>query len=1497
MDHSTDQLHTTPAMADPLAKPSLKPKPAFAQLANPSQGGGAYGMEYEMGEAVYSTQPFDTSPKMPCQTNGTPTQQPSPSKLTYNQSESSTLEVRSCRGSEVSSLATVPEEIVYDDVVIPDDQTEDIYVVPSCQVQHSAHINNSNNTGKSDVGNLAATDDNIYDDVIPPSMAAVDVLKPQQGKSNSEAEGNAIIDANGNAKPRKSRPTNLEMPTVKVAAIVENRKQPDTLSYDAMLLYAADNQAGAVQPRYTSSPRGQGTSPPDPTIYEVECLPGGPGNDQHPNGGESSVDQGWHENEIYEAYEGDYAQPRLSTHFDALECSGEDSGPYEEPNFDEDEQGFFIDDDLLYEDLLDTNEDEEDQLVMEDSDSSWGSEEWEGYSDESDSEMVHSYVIEPNSPQPKRASLDNKTIPRQRSLVTSYGMDRKDEEKPQEETGTDMYMDMGSHHQTQKTPKSYLDWVKEFKGRSNLDKVRNFLFGRHAGPKEEEKEDMDEDKDDIHYIDVKLSQIKHPPPALPPQPQGLTTEQVVRRHVVQSIIDSEKSYMVSLQRLIQAYEKPLLDSIPPLLEKEKVRMIFYRVRGIYQCHLMFQIALSSRVKNWDSSDTIGDVFVASFSKAMVLDVYSAYVNNFTNAMEVAKRAAAQKPAFRNFIETRQTSSIDRLSLYALMLKPIQRFPQFICLLQDLLKRTPAGHSDRMPLQLALTKLETLASVLNERKRQSEQRYAVKQLMKCLNVKISTKFKNDRSRWLIRQDDMLQTTYDSQGEIIKCKERRLFMLNDLLICTTVISKTLSPGLSPGSDMPRCKYRWSVPLSEVEVVEPSGEGGTEVEVSQEPGKLTITTQQQAEEHDYTYTGSARQMYQERNDLMHDMAVVRQIGALLSTLKGSYGTLTKDDVEDWAEIIQKLIYKKGQEIKQADVSKIQLSLPAVAMDKRVTLVFDAVSSKTRLDWVTALETAKLALKSHNNPGWYTSEDSDSAHTEMNYGVPLLMKALPVFTTKQSAKIHCAVLCPLEPAFSRSRRKRTLESEATRNCLWVVSSDNKKSYVSVVSFQPPSPKILETFELGELRVLCAECVPGVTRSLGGGEAGAPGRSFRESVRRSEFCLMKPTVWLGTENGRISIYEASQTDKSQCLVSFKVPRAVTSMKYLNNRMFLAQQDGTVLIYIRTEEGEWKVKEPRISELGSHPVVALLAVKQNMWCGCGNQIHIIDTESEFSQTDFEVHQEQNESIQSMVVAGVGVWVAFQTSDIIRLFHTETLQVLQDISLASPIGRMVAGLSPKSQTIFQNVHSVQVTHLLACYGSLWVGSNLGILVNFPLPRLEGVPLVNGPAMVAYHTHGGPVKFMLGLEINRQSDRIHYSSKDDINEASTPTPTQTPHSTPMDEAPARINPPRTKASAHTANLVTSAMSPMTEYFSLAFDEVDEDDKPSTTDSGACSSNLSEESGRGDLASKVQGQTDRVSASITSTTSLVLCGGEGHNYLMQEGSEGRGREAELLVWQVSM
>ncbi len=52
-----------------------------------------------------------------------------------------------------------------------------------------------------------------------------------------------------------------------------------------------------------------------------------------------------------------------------------------------------------------------------------------------------------------------------------------------------------------------------------------------------------------------------------------------------------------------------------------------------------RIALSEAVKNWDAEEKIGDVFVASFSKAVVLEIYSDFINNFSLAMECAKQVS------------------------------------------------------------------------------------------------------------------------------------------------------------------------------------------------------------------------------------------------------------------------------------------------------------------------------------------------------------------------------------------------------------------------------------------------------------------------------------------------------------------------------------------------------------------------------------------------------------------------------------------------------------------------------------------------------------------------------------------------------------------------------------------------------------------------------------------------------------------------------------------
>ena len=75
--------------------------------------------------------------------------------------------------------------------------------------------------------------------------------------------------------------------------------------------------------------------------------------------------------------------------------------------------------------------------------------------------------------------------------------------------------------------------------------------------------------------------------------------------------------------------------------------------------------------------------------------------------------------------------------------------------KDLLKHTPHDHCDRMSLQLALTQLESMAEMLNERKREAEQIQAFKETLRHISGKFSTKPLSDTNRYLLKEDNMTQ----------------------------------------------------------------------------------------------------------------------------------------------------------------------------------------------------------------------------------------------------------------------------------------------------------------------------------------------------------------------------------------------------------------------------------------------------------------------------------------------------------------------------------------------------------------------------------------------------------------------------------------------------------------------------------------------------------------------------------------------------------------------
>ncbi|XP_045888409.1 rho guanine nucleotide exchange factor 10-like protein isoform X4 [Micropterus dolomieu] len=475
-----------------------------------------------------------------------------------------------------------------------------------------------------------------------------------------------------------------------------------------------------------------------------------------------------------------------------------------------------------------------------------------------------------------------------------------------------------------------------------------------------QRKDQLEEEDDAGYLDVAVSEEKHPPPQLSPMPEGLTSHQVVRRHILGSIIQSERSYLESLRRILQEYHRPLMEADPRILSPRKIRPIFYRIREITQCHSMFQIALASRVAEWDSSEKIGDLFVASFSKSMVLDVYSDYVNNFTNAMALIKKACMSKPAFLEFLKKKQASSVDRITLYGLMVKPIQRFPQFILLLQDMLKNTPKGHVDRLPLQLALTELEMLAEKLNEQKRVADQIAETQQLARSVSDRLLSKQLNSEQGSLVLCETLIETVYGERGQVLKSKERKVFLFDDVLICANINVKG-PPDISSLVPVgPKYTMKWSAPLQQVQVVEVGQEGSQ--------SKDTFFQQSGAKRPGGAFTSGKvilgpPRLYQELQELQHDLSVVEEVTLLVGTLQGMYQNLNTTVAQDWCLALQRLIRIKEEQIQSANKCRLRLQVPG-RPDKSgrpvsFMVVLNTPSPLSKISWVNRLHLAKIALR----------------------------------------------------------------------------------------------------------------------------------------------------------------------------------------------------------------------------------------------------------------------------------------------------------------------------------------------------------------------------------------------------------------------------------------------------------------------------------------------------------------------------------------------------------
>uniref|UniRef100_A0A8C6H4P5 Rho guanine nucleotide exchange factor 10-like n=1 Tax=Mus spicilegus TaxID=10103 RepID=A0A8C6H4P5_MUSSI len=765
----------------------------------------------------------------------------------------------------------------------------------------------------------------------------------------------------------------------------------------------------------------------------------------------------------------------------------------------------------------------------------------------------------------------------------------------------------------------------------------------------------DSEEEDMGLLEVGVTDIKPPAPELGPMPDGLSPQQVVRRHILGSIVQSEGSYVESLKRILQDYRNPLMEMEPKALSARKCQVVFFRVKEILHCHSMFQIALSSRVAEWDSTEKIGDLFVAS----------------------------------------------------------------------DMLKNTPRGHPDRLSLQLALTELETLAEKLNEQKRLADQVAEIQQLTKSVSDRSSlNKLLTSGQRQLLLCETLTETVYGDRGQLIKSKERRVFLLNDMLVCANINFKGQLEISSLVPLGPKYVVKWNTALPQVQVVEVGQDGGTYDKdnlLIHHAGAKKATAAGQAQ--NKVYLGPPR-LFQELQDLQKDLAVVEQITLLISTLHGTYQNLNMTVAQDWCLALQRLMRVKEEEIHSANKCRLRLLLPGKP-DKSgrpisFMVVFITPNPLSKISWVNRLHLAKIGLREENQPGWLCPDEDKKSKAP--FWCPILACCVPAFSSRTlslqlGGLVHSPVNSPLL-GFS------AVSTSLPQGYLWVGGGqEGAGGQVEIFSLNRPSPRTVKSFPVAA-PVLCIEYIPDPEEEAEGAEESRAATDPSITVH--------PTVCLGLQDGSILLYGSVDTG-TQCLATCKSPgpQPVLCLRHSPFYLLAGLQDGTLAAYPRTSgDIPWDLESPPMCiTVGPGPIRTLLSLEDAAWASCGPRVTVLDAAALQTQQSFEAHQDEAVSVTHMVKAGSGVWMAFSSGSSIRLFHTETLEHLQEINIATRTTFLLPGQK-----------HLCVTSLLICQGLLWVGTDQGVIVLLPVPRLEGIPKITGKGMVSLNGHCGPVAFL-------------------------------------------------------------------------------------------------------------------------------------------------------------
>uniref|UniRef100_A0A1B6E9V0 DH domain-containing protein n=1 Tax=Clastoptera arizonana TaxID=38151 RepID=A0A1B6E9V0_9HEMI len=784
-----------------------------------------------------------------------------------------------------------------------------------------------------------------------------------------------------------------------------------------------------------------------------------------------------------------------------------------------------------------------------------------------------------------------------------------------------------------------------------------------------------------------------------------------RTHVVVELYDTERSYVESLQILVMKYLQPLKSpENAGLVDVSLVDEIFYQVPTILTHHEEFLEELRKRLEHWDVKQRVGDIFLDTFTKQSVIDTYTSFINNWKTAKEAIKTTCQAKPAFARFLEAMAREHKGKLALDSLLIMPVQRIPRYELLIQTLLKHTEPNHPDHQPLIEAQRQVHALAVRINCTERDSLELEQLEGLIEGLMHLVAP------DRTFLRHD--LVTMASGQGR----KERAFFLFSDLLIITSIKrrsgtirkSSTNCPGtVASALEANKYKLLMKVSLDDLEIVKAKDE-------------------------------SVRRMMREMDNLVEDVATLSQMSELVSTLHCPHSQL-EDNIREMLSALNKQLVERQNN--ESQLSYLELMLNTQSGIDNISIIFSKPDKRS--SWEEAFNEAKqrLALSADKRPS------------------PEFMAPVPIRKTRAGLQFTCAA-----PTLNLNNGSRDV---------WVCNSDGYVGQVCVLSLKP-EPTVTSCNGVCNARILCIAAIPaGTTDSSSSEGEDEPDDSQDVETNTTNKVVntnlvhssnttdddtdnLQPTMWLGTEDGCIHVYNCSDNIRiKKNKVKIQHGSAVHCIIYLDNRVYVSLANGDVSIYTRDSHGGWNTNDPYTVSVGTvtMPVTKMVPISGRLWCSCHSIIKVLNTSSLNVEHYFSASGETQKCVSCLVVSGLGVWVSLQNSAVVRLFHATSYECLGEVNIAPSVTKMLASCDDIIRQ--HKAACLRVTSLLACKDLLWVGTSAGVVLTMPLPHISASTCkVSNNFIVTGvpHGHTGHVRFLTVVEtkLTQTSEHRRFSS---------------------------------------------------------------------------------------------------------------------------------------------